>query len=67
MKLSTIDKFDGTTKRDDLNGVIGEWLHREYSTGRKLISVSDTWCTLERKDGTRFRQPSYITWNSFFF
>ena len=65
--LSTMDKFDGSTKRKDLDGKIGEWIHREYSTGRKLISVSDKWCILERKDGTRYREPSFVTWNSFFF
>lgn len=65
--LSTMDKFDGTTKRSDLESVVGTWRNPEYDSGTKLVSVGDKFCIIERKDGSKFKQPSFVTWNSYFF
>ena len=65
LALSVMDKFDGTTKRADLESVVGTYPN-EYSDA-KLIKVGDKYCTLERKDGTQFREPSSVTWNRYFF
>lgn len=65
LPLSVMDKFDGTTKRADLDSAVGTYPN-SYSD-EKLIKVGDKYCIIERKDGTKFREPSSITWNRYFF
>jgi hypothetical protein len=61
-----MDDFDGTTKRKDLDSVVGTYPN-SYSN-EKLIKVGDAYCTFENKvDGRRYRLPSEVAWNMYFF
>lgn len=67
INLSVQDKLDGKGKINDLRGAVGT----TYGSGEwatKLISVSDdgNTCVVEER-GQRKRQPSWLTWNRFFF
>ena len=64
LNLSIQDGFDGTDKIGDLRRAVGT----TYCDVTKLISVSKdgNTCVIEEQ-GKRKRQPSWITWNRFFF
>ena len=64
LNLSIQDGFDGTDKIGDLRRAVGT----TYCDVTKLISVSKdgNTCVIE-EDGKRKRQPSWLTWNRFFF
>jgi len=64
LNLSIQDSFDGTDKIGDLRRAIGT----TYCDVTKLISVSKdgNTCVIEEQ-GKRKRQPSWLTWNRFFF
>ena len=63
LNLSIQDKFDGLGKVEQLRNAIG----KSYLS-TKLISVSDdgNTCIIEEQGKTK-SQPSFITWNRFFF
>jgi hypothetical protein len=64
LNLSIQDGFDGTDKIGDLRRAVGT----TYCDVTKLISVSKdgNTCVIEEQ-GKRKRQPSWLTWNRFFF
>ncbi|MCP4325467.1 MAG: hypothetical protein GY787_27210 [Alteromonadales bacterium] len=64
LNLSIQDSFDGTDKIGDLRRAVGT----TYCDVTKLISVSKdgNTCVIEEQ-GKRKRQPSWLTWNRFFF
>ena len=64
LDLSVQDDFDGTDKIGDLRRAVGT----TYCDVTKLISVSKNGnvCVVE-EGGQRKRQPSWYTWNRFFF
>jgi len=64
LNLSIQDGFDGTDKIGDLRRAVGT----TYCDVTKLISVSKdgNTCVVEEQ-GKRKRQPSWLTWNRFFF
>lgn len=66
LPLSVMDKFDGTTKRADLESVVGTWTS-EYDGAIKLIKVGDARCIVEKRDGSKVSEPSFVTWNRYFF
>ena len=64
INLSIQDEFDGLDKIGDLRRAVGT----TYCDVTKLISVSKdgNTCVVEEQ-GKRKRQPSWLTWNRFFF
>ena len=64
INLSIQDKFDGLNKIDDLRKSIG----KDYYGNNKLLWVSKggNRCMVE-KDGNVVTEPSWLTWNRFFF
>jgi|TARA_B100000902_G_scaffold216875_1_gene206148 hypothetical protein len=64
INLSIQDKFDGLNKIDDLRKSIG----KDYYGNNKLLWVSKDGnrCMVE-KDGNVVTEPSWLTWNRFFF
>ena len=64
LNLSIQGGFDGTDKMGDLRRAVGT----TYCDVTKLISVSKdgNTCVVEEQ-GKRKRQPSWLTWNRFFF
>ena len=64
INLSIQDKFDGLNKIDDLRKSIG----KDYYGNNKLLWVSKDGnrCMVER-DGNVVTEPSWLTWNRFFF
>jgi|TARA_B100000575_G_C22613010_1_gene381595 hypothetical protein len=64
INLSIQDKFDGSNKIDDLRKSIG----KDYYGNNKLLWVSKDGnrCMVE-KDGNVVTEPSWLTWNRFFF
>ena len=64
INLSIQDKFDGLNKIDDLRKSIG----KDYYGNNKLLWVSKDGnrCMVEN-DGNVVTEPSWLTWNRFFF
>ena len=64
INLSIQDKFDGLNKIDDLKKSIG----KDYYGNNKLLWISKDGnrCMVE-KDGNVVTEPSWLTWNRFFF
>ena len=64
INLSIQDKFDGLNKIDDLRKSIG----KDYYGNNKLLWISKDGnrCMVER-DGNVVTEPSWLTWNRFFF
>lgn len=64
LALSIQDKFDGTDKIGELRAAVGT----SYCNSTHLISVSKNGdqCVVE-ENGKRFKQPSWLTWNRFFY
>jgi|TARA_E500000178_G_scaffold339526_1_gene381112 hypothetical protein len=64
INLSIQDKFDGLNKIDDLRKSIG----KDYYGNNKLLWISKDGnrCMVE-KDGNVVTEPSWLTWNRFFF
>lgn len=67
INLSIQDKLDGKSKINDLRGAVGT-VYGEGKWATKLISVSadGNTCVVEEQ-GKRKTQPSWLTWNRFFF
>ena len=64
LALSIQDQFDGTDKIGELRAAVGT----SYCNSTHLISVSvcGNVCVVE-ENGKRFKQPSWLTWNRFFY